>query len=124
MLDQYCGITAFKAEYGHDLPLKHRPCFRLGEVAMVTPLLLIMVVLTTGWGWYQRWITIPFSTGERLPLLTNWQPITSPPGSDKGVFGFSPCLLEAAMASRIKRSFHVNRCRFALLLFDFSRQGP
>ena len=30
VLDQYGGVTAFKAEYGHDLPFKHRPCFRFG----------------------------------------------------------------------------------------------
>ena len=75
---------------------------------MVTPLLLIMVVLTTGCGWVpKRWITIPFFTGQgSLPLLaTKFAANNLASGvSAKAFFDFFPAaLLEAAMASRIKR---------------------
>ena len=91
MLDQYGGVTAFKAGMVMTCPSNTARASDLGEVAMVTPLLLIMVVLTTGWGWVpKRWMTIPFSTGQgSLPFWRKLAASCLASGVRQRHFGFS-----------------------------------
>ena len=101
---------------------------------MVTPLLLMVVVRTTAWRWVPNfWMTTPFRTGHgSRPLLAVKLAARALASgvSAKLTFLVPAFLLEAAMASRIKRSislsiFAVWRCFFlicAAYLLSFERR--
>ena len=65
------GLLPLNEKTCMTLPLNTARTWALSGVAMVTPLLWIFVVLTTGWVWVPNpSVTTPCSTGHgSLPLL-------------------------------------------------------